>query len=218
MTNYLVNMNDFADPALYRIACAYARSDNLLFQERIYREDAPVILHESLAKIVMQAAEYLSGQKLRLVLYDGLRTVEAQKKMLETAVVKANPRWLQPPRLLSPPGAGAHPRAMAIDMTLETQEGVLLDMGTPFDFLAQDAGPEHNPAHRDYKHAKVVLHNRTLLDTAMLQAASALQTPLYLLPQEWWDYRLPASVYEAYTPLSEADLPPAMRLVASSPI
>jgi len=207
-------MDDFADPSLFRISCAYAQPDNFLFKEQIYRTDAPLVLHETLAKIVMLAAEYLTEQHYRMILYDGLRTVEAQEKMLHTQVVKNNPQWLQEPRLLSPPGAGAHPRAMAIDISLETQGGVLLDMGTPFDFLASDPAPAHNPAHRDYPYlADSVRKNRIILDHAMMRAAVALGTPLFLLPQEWWDYRLPQDVYQDYAPLSDSDLSLEMRLM-----
>ena len=53
--------------------------------------------------------------------------------------VKDNLHWLEEPRLLSPPGAGGHLRGMAIDIGLEDAQGRLLDMGTVFDYLAEDS-------------------------------------------------------------------------------
>lgn len=208
----LVDMDALAGPAL-RVECAYAREDNLLFGERIYRKNARVFLHEILARVVAGAAALAEKSGHRLVLYDGLRTVEAQEKMLRTRRVRENPQWLEEPRLLSPPGAGAHPRGMAIDLGLETAGGDMLDMGTPFDFLAADPAPEHNPAHRLHPALPAgPARNRALLDSFMLSAARALDTPLHPLPQEWWDYRLPAEIWQESPPLHDHDLPPEMRL------
>ena len=161
----------------------------------------------------VSAAELAAGQDLRLVVYDGLRTVDAQARMLETRRVQDNPQWLEAPRLLSPPGSGAHPRGMAVDCSLETLGGALLDMGCAFDFLAADPSPAVNPAHRDYAgHSADVVRNRGILDGVMGDAAARCGVEMLGLPQEWWDFRVPRAVYEAYAPLSDADLPPKMRM------
>lgn len=207
----LVEMDAFSGPAL-RVECAYARDDNLLFGERIYRADAKLWLHGDLARIILKAAEIAEKSGYRLILYDGLRTVESQEKMLRTDRVKKNPQWLEEPRLLSPPGAGAHPRGMAIDLSLETAAGGLLDMGTPFDFLAASPTPEHNPAHRLHPQTSEVARNRALLDDFMRGASENLNMPLFFLPQEWWDYRLPAEIWQDYAPLHDRGLPPEMRM------
>ena len=194
-----------------RIDLAYAQEDNLLFGERIYKKEAGLWLHKNLANVVKKAAESLFEQGFRMVLHDGLRTTDAQARMLETRAVKSNLHWLAEPRLLSPPGAGAHPRGMAIDCSIETPDGDLLDMGTPFDFLAEDPGPEANPAHRSHPdHSQQIMENRNLLTHAMLKTAEDNGVELLPLPQEWWDYRLPD--YEDYEPLSDAELPAEMRM------
>lgn len=197
-----------------RVDLAYARADNLLFGERIYRPDARLWLYKDLARTVIAAAGLLQGQGYRLVLYDGLRTMEAQEKMLQTKRVQQNPHWLQEPRLLSSPGKGAHPRGMAIDCALESDAGVLLDMGTPFDYLAENAAPKHNPAHRDYPGLSAAAKtHRNILHNAILGGAAGCGVEIIGLLQEWWDYRLPAAVYEQYTPLRDADLSLEMRMV-----
>jgi D-alanyl-D-alanine dipeptidase len=195
-----------------RIEVAYARDDNFLFGERIYRSDAKMWLHKALAGVVVEAAKLAKSKDLRLVLYDGLRTTTAQASMLETRAVKAHPHWLEEPRLLSPPGAGAHPRGMAIDVSLETLDGALLDMGSVFDYLSDDPTPAHNIAHRDYAHSKDVRYNRAVLDGVMVDAARIVGVDLLLLPQEWWDFRLPVEVYGRYAPLSDEDLPPPIKM------
>ena len=196
------------------IELVYAHPDNLLFGEAIYRKGARLWLYKDLAEIVLLAARRLQDQNLTLVVYDGLRTLEAQGRMLETQRVKDNPHWLEEPnRLLSPPGAGGHPRAMAVDVALKDASGALPDMGTPFDFLAENGDAAHNPAHREFKgHSEKVMENRRLLDSAMLGAAADLGIPLIGLPAEWWDFRLPADIYNQHEPLSDAVLPADMRM------
>lgn len=196
-----------------KIDLAYAKPDNLLFGEQIYRADTRLWAHKNLARIVFKAAKTLQQQYgLTLIVYDCLRTVDAQEKMLQTRRVKGNPHWLEEPRLLSTPGNGAHPRGMAVDVGLEDKDGKLLDMGTPFDYLASDASPDQNPAHRQHPHlSEEVKRNRKILDDAMFGAAKECGFELVGLPQEWWDYRFRDIVYNQYAPLSDNDLPPEMR-------
>lgn len=210
----LICMNAQDARYTYRVELAYAHDDNFLFEERIYRQDAQLWLHKDLAHIVFEAAQMCHQlYDLRFVLYDGLRTCEAQTRMMQTQRAKDNPHWMETPRLLSLPGTGGHPRAMAIDIDLETPEGTLLDMGTPFDFLADRPDAEHNPAHRDFRHPPEILDNRGILNLCMHEASLKHGVPLYPLPEEWWDFRLPPEVYNQYAPLSEADLPEKMRLL-----
>ncbi len=212
----LVCVNDYCTSHHLIVRLDYACTDNLLFGEVIYRPDAALWLHKDLARVVLCAAQnFYDHHGLRLVVFDGLRTVEAQAKMLTTHRVLDNPHWLEKPALLSSPGSGGHPRAMAVDVTLLDEAGDLLDMGTPFDYLATSPHPAENPAHRDYQgHVPEIMRNRDLLTRGMLDAAEIVSCPLWPLPQEWWDFRLPPEVYGQYAPLSEDDLLPAQKLMA----
>lgn len=196
------------------IHLAYAIDEPPNIFGKIYRDGARLWLHKLLAEIVIVAASYAAADGHTLLLYDGLRTTDAQAKMQDAPIVKANPQWMEEPRLLSPPGGGAHPRAMAIDLTLIDHRGQILDMGTPFDYLAEDSAPEHNPAHRAYPNLSFEARaNRTKLNEYMILGSEKTNTPLELLAQEWWDFRLPRDIYEQYAPLSDRDLPPDMRMV-----
>ena len=208
----LVCMNTQEATHALRVQLVYAHDRPPNIFGAVYRPDAQLWLHRDLARVVLKASELLEGY--RLVLYDGLRTVEAQDKMAHSAIVQANPHWLQEPgRLLSPPGAGAHPRGMAIDVSLETLDGDLLDMGTDFDYLAEDSSAAANPAHREYQALKPAhATNRAILNEAMLGAAQECGVELMPLPQEWWDFRLPPEMYERYEPLSDGALPAEMRM------
>lgn len=196
----LVPMDLYEQDHPIQIDLAYAQDDNRLFGTRIYRSNARLWLHQDLAKIVCTASRDIFSQTGKsIILYDGLRTTDAQNAMLKTQRVRNNPHWLKEPRLLSPPGAGAHPRAMAVDMSIAN-----LHMGTDFDDLSKRA-------HRDYAHPPEIMRNREILSHAMINAAKILKIPLLPLPQEWWDFRFPPDVYEDYAPLSDTDLPPEMR-------
>jgi len=210
----LVCMDSFVSKHPMVVDLAYAREDNFLFGERIYRQGAQLWLHEDLANVVLDAAKRVHrAMGGRLVLYDGLRVKDAQSAMLKTKRVRDNPQWLEEPRLLSPPGAGGHPRGMAVDVSIIDADEKLLDMGTPFDFLSDDPCPSVNAAHREHAHPRDILNNRAILNDAMMGAAKHLDVALLPLPQEWWDYRLPHAVYESYAPLSDKDLPAHMRLM-----
>lgn len=203
-------MNDFARSCGYRVDLAYAREDNLLFGEQIYQPEAKLFLYKDLASIVKKAALYAHSEyNMRLVLYDGLRTVEAQERMLRTQRAYKNPQWFEL-GLLSKPGSGGHPRGMAVDVSLETQDGELLDMGTPFDYLTENS--HHNPAHRDFKHPEHITTNRKMLDSCITHGAAQTGITVIGLPQEWWDYRLPSEIYDQYIPIRDEDLPREMKL------
>lgn len=214
----LIPMEMFAGELPVRIELAYARDDNHLFGERIYRKDASLWLHKDLAAIVLLASMLCYARtQYRFVLYDGLRTVDAQEAMLKTKRVRDNPNWLEEPRLLSPPGAGGHPRGMAVDIVLENEDGKLVEMGTVFDHLAEDPHPEHNPAHRRYGALfPKVRENREILCGTMMDAAKMLETPLLPLPEEWWDFRIPKETSAQYQPLYDADLPPQIQMMESA--
>lgn len=185
-----------------------------IFGTNIYRKDARLWLHREFADVVLLAAKIVNERwGGTLVLKDGLRTTEAQQAMQETDIVKANPQWSAegPNRLLSPPGRGGHPRGMAVDATIAGPDGTEWDMGTPFDHLTTD--PANNPAARAYKDLPPhVLENRRKLQDAFTEAAAHLGVEILPLPAEWWDFRFPADYSNRFAPISDKDLPPAMRM------
>jgi D-alanyl-D-alanine dipeptidase len=181
----------------------------------IYRPEARLWLHEDMAWIVCRASEMIQARfGFLTVLYDGLRTVEAQARMIEAPIIKANPHWINGPvTLLSKPGTGAHPRGMAIDIGLLNPDGTLVDMGTGFDYFAENPAADYNPAHRHYVNLKAHhAANRKILDEAMIEGADEAGLPMFLLPQEWWDFRFPPDYFNQFAPIHDSDLPPDMRM------
>lgn len=217
-SDQLIPLDIFAPeiPLEINVVYAYDKAPNIFGQ--IYRKDARLWLHEDLAKIVLLAAARARKDGYTFLLFDGYRSYEAQEKMAQSKAAQENPSWMEEPnRLLSPPGAGAHPRGMAIDCTLLDSGGQEIDMGTVFDLLSEIPTEAHNPAHRRFTnlhetHAK----NRDLLNGYLISAAQDLDISLHLLDTEWWDFRLPADIYNQYQPLKEGELPQDMRMTSGS--
>lgn len=211
----LVALEDFCVSHPLRVDLVYAQAAHVdnMFGGAIYRAGARMLCHKKFLPVILDAALMCHAQSgLSFELKDCLRTVEAQEKMRETAIVKANPHWLEEPnRLLSPPGKGGHPRGMAIDIVLLDANGAEVDMGTRFDYLTPD--PAYNPAARAFRDLPPeVLARRQLLEDCMMRAAAKHDLPLLPLPQEWWDFRFTPDLYNLYAPVSDADLPPELRM------
>lgn len=184
----------------------YAQADHPrnIFKTALYAHSAQLWLHKDLAKIILRAAHKLNEDfGWRVVLYDGLRPIEAQQRMHATDKVRIeNPRWsIDGNPYLSLPGQGGHPRGMAVDISIEG-----LDMGTAFDEMTPQSA-------RDYTgFDKTILDNRNHLEMALGEAAAALHLPLIPLSSEWWDFRFPKSYSDAFAPVCDAALPQFMRL------
>lgn len=201
----------FAADHPVRVDLVYARADHPLniFGTALYAAEAQLWLHKDLAKIALRAAHKLKADHgWRLILYDGLRPVDAQIRMHDTPTVKIdNPTWGRAGNpYLSLPGEGGHPRGMAVDIGIEG-----IDMGTVFDEMSPHSARDFH----DF--APAILANRARLETAMVEAAASLRLPLTPLPSEWWDFRFPRSYYEQFAPVRDAGLPPFMRLCEAHP-
>ncbi len=170
---------------------------------QVYDRAATIWGHRDLAKVVLLAADRLNrAHGWTLVIKDCLRPIEAQIRIGEAPISKANPQWFEDPPFMSSPGKGAHPRGMAVDLTAKG-----IDMGTVVDDLSDRAS-------RSYTGFPVaILQNRKTLEDAMVQAGRDLGLHVHPLSNEWWDFRFLPEVYNQYAPLSDSDLMPHQRMV-----
>lgn len=208
-------MGTFTNTHPVRIDLMYASATHPEnnFGQALYRKDAKLLAYKPLSNIILDVAHYVHKEfGYILVLKDCLRPIEAQALMEKTDLVQANPHWLEEgTRLLSRPGEGAHPRGMAIDVALETKNGKIIDMGTPVDYFEEN--PLESPAHRDFKSfPQAVIDRRAMLTNAFVEYGDKYGFTIFPLPTEWWDYRLEASFYEKFAPVSDSDLPPEFQI------
>lgn len=200
-----------SEPLAIDLVYANAAHPENIFRIAAYHAQARMILHKDLARVVLSASRTLHKKHgWTLVLKDGLRTIEAQRALIDTDIVRRNPHWLEEPRLLSSPGQGAHPRGMAIDVSVIDREESHVDMGTLFDAMVPESA-------RDYRgFSQEVLDNRAALETAFIEAAENLSLPMLALPSEWWDFRFPGVYSSNFVPLSDEDLPPSLKMTIIS--
>ncbi|OYQ32418.1 D-alanyl-D-alanine dipeptidase [Niveispirillum lacus] len=172
----------------------YATADNLTGRPIFARPLC--LLHPDAAVALGRSIRLASAQGLRLRIFDGYRPPSAQWA-LWTAL--PDPTFIADPRTGS-----SHGRGVAIDLTLATPDGTVLEMGTDFDDMRPLA------YHADTSISVVAQRNRALLLGIM--AAAGWQHYAY----EWWHYQLPAAA--AYPLVEDGALgPPLMGSGKSSP-
>lgn len=211
--NQIIPLNVFENTQPIVIDVVYAKPDHPdnLFKD-LYSPHAKVMwAHKDIAAVTIRAAQICHeryGWKLKI--NDCLRPVEGQEGM---AVYGYDPS------VVSVPGSGAHPRAMAIDIEPIDSNGNLVPMGTSFDFFSENVR-EDNPAARNYtkfdgsnKENEAIWMNRQRLEFAMRYAATSLGRELLPLPEEWWDFRELENVWGQWQPLREDDLHSYQRLI-----
>lgn len=152
----------------------YATENNFV-DEQMYNCGRCFIREEantSLTKI----REELKQKGVGIVLYDCYRPKPVQQKL-----------WNKVPNAsyVTPPSRGSmHNRGVALDIGLIDKDGIIMDMGTEFDFFGREG-------HHDYyDHPEEVLKNRKLLKTTMEKHNFAS------IRTEWWHYSYIVGEYE----------------------
>jgi len=151
------------------IDLAYAGPGNLSGQP-IYTAARCLVRRETAAGLV-QAAHYAGLCGLRLKVFDGYRPPCAQARL-----------WacVPDPRYVAALGQGSnHSRGVAVDLTLVDSQDQELDLGTPFDTMAEASH------HLAAGLAPQVHRNRFLL-LGIMKLAGFRE-----LEEEWWHFELP---------------------------
>ncbi len=145
----------------------YATDDNFLHRA-VYPCAECKLAYETVRGLI-KAQQYFRQRGYRLKLFDCYRPRSVQYKMWE---ILPDDRYVA-----NPAGKGsAHNRGLAVDLTLVTDDGRELDMGTGFDHFGEEA-------HHDYTNLPdTVLQNRQLLKKGMEAAG------FDPYPTEWWHY------------------------------
>lgn len=204
----LIPLDVFAESEPLKVDVVYADAHHPrnIFDADIYRKDMRLWAHKDLAAVTLLTARTLKKtHNYSIEVKDCLRTVDSQTTMQKTDIVKAHPEWMIEPRMLAPPGAGAHPRAMAIDVCVYGQDDQEVDMGTLFD----DMDKKSYRSCTDLTDEQ--LNNRKVLETTFVESAKKLGFDLLPIPSEWWDFRFYPEFTDAIAPLNDDDLPLQMQ-------
>ena len=165
-----VRLADYSQGFAYDLR--YATENNFL-KTKVY-ECAECYTRVKTARALIAANADFREQGYRILFFDCYRPNSVQYLMWD---IVPNPQYVA-----NPVKGSVHNRGGAVDISLQTLDGELLDMGTDFDFFGKRA------YHDNYNLPGQVLQNRKILkETMERHGFRSIRT-------EWWHYNYgPAS-------------------------
>lgn len=176
-SNDLIDVTSLNNQILVKLI--YSTTDNFL-KEDSYGDLEICYLRRIAAEKLNKAQELLSQKRkgYHLLVYDGLRPRSVQFKMWE--IVKGTKKQ----KYVAQPTRGSiHNYGAAVDLTIADENGMPLDMGTPFDYFGDLAQPRYeNNFLAEGKLTKTQIANRKLLRSIMIEAG------FQMINIEWWHF------------------------------
>jgi zinc D-Ala-D-Ala dipeptidase len=175
----LVNIHDLDSEIV--VDLRYSTTDNFIGLD-MYGDFNECYLQKDVAEKLVLAQQFLRKKYpyYSLVVYDAVRPLHIQQQMWDTLVLPPG----QKTKYLSNPGNGSlHNYGAAVDLSIIDENGIPLDMGTPFDFFGEKAHPVKEKElleSGELSHRQVF--NRELLRTVMRQAG------FFGIQTEWWHF------------------------------
>jgi len=161
-----VRLADYSPDFSYEMR--YATENNFL-KTQVY-DCAQCYTRKKTAEALIAANLEFAEKGYRIRFFDCYRPNSVQYKMWE---IFPNPQYVA-----NPDKGSIHNRGGAVDITLQTLDGKILDMGTDFDYFGREA-------HHDYLDLPDdVLKNRALLKQVMEAHG------FWSVRTEWWHYNL----------------------------
>jgi D-alanyl-D-alanine dipeptidase len=159
----------------------YSSCDNFLFLD-MYGDLEKCYLQPDVAEKLRNAQVILRKKfpYYSLIVYDGVRPRSIQAKMWDTIAVPVSERTKY---VSNPLNGSLHNFGAAVDLSIIDQNGIELDMGTPYDFFGELAYPrEEERMIKELKLSYKQLHNRQVLRDAMVEAG------FLPITTEWWHF------------------------------
>ncbi len=164
-----VRLADFSDDFSYDLRYA---TDNNFLKTKVY-DCAECYTRVKTARALLAANEEFKRMGFKIHFFDCYRPNDVQYKMWE---IVPNPQYVA-----NPVKGSIHNKGGAVDITLATLEGEVLDMGTDFDFFGKRA------YHDNLDLPKEVLNNRKVLKETMEKHG------FWSIRTEWWHYNFSAA-------------------------
>lgn len=184
----LVNINEF--DADIRVVLLYNTEKNFLGKS-FYRGLNQCYLHCDAATKLNHAQKILKQEHpfYNLIVFDAARPSHIQKMMWDSLKMKPVEKYNYVAR---PDELSLHNFGAAVDVGIINENGVLLDMGTPFDFFGELAQPKlENEMFYQGKLSKDAYKNRLKLREIMKKAGF---TPI---TSEWWHFNSCSKLFAA---------------------
>ncbi len=175
----LVNIHDLDTTLL--VDLKYSGTDNFM-GENVYEGMQNAYLQEEVARQLVQSQRYLKKIKpgYSLVVFDAARPRRIQQKMWDALNL---PQVEKTKFLANPANGSVHSYGAAVDVGLVDEKGVVLDMGTPFDYFGEKAHPAlEEEMLQTGKIKPVHVENRELLRRVMWHGG------FWGIQTEWWHF------------------------------
>lgn len=178
--NYgLVNVQEFCPDI--KVNLAYSSTKNFVGID-MYKQLNKCYLPKEVALQLCKAQTLLHqiSDHYDIIIFDATRPLHIQKLMWDSLKlpIEQKTKYLAHPNSISLHNYGA-----AVDIGLITKDGVIVDMGTPFDFFGKEAHiTNENSLVSEGKLSRTQLMNRKLLRKIMIGAG--FQT----MSTEWWHF------------------------------
>jgi D-alanyl-D-alanine dipeptidase len=164
----------------FRFDIRYATEDNFT-KKRVYPE-ARCLIRKEVAPKLIKAQRWLDEHHagLHLLFKDCYRPDHIQRVLWNVVKGTGHEGYVADPNT---PEGSVHNYGAAVDATLVDDDGVELDMGTPFDHLGNLAQPRFEEKYMaEGQLTKAQVDHRHILRAAMRHAH------LYTIPNEWWHF------------------------------
>jgi D-alanyl-D-alanine dipeptidase len=160
----------------------YSTTDNFMKMD-LYGDFTHAFLQPDIAERFLKAQEELRKRHpgYSLIIYDATRPMHIQRRMWDTLDMPARERQ----KYLSNPahGGSLHNYGAAVDVSILDDQGVPLDMGTPYDYFGEKAHPVLEKAMLDSGELSLQqVHNRQLLREVMRKGG------FWGIQTEWWHF------------------------------
>lgn len=175
----LVNVHEM--DSTIRIDLKYSTPQNFIGID-VYGNFDQCYLQKEVAEKLVNAQKFLR-QKFpyyTLIVFDAVRPLSIQQKMWDTIALPAGEKikYLSNPKHFSLHNYGA-----AVDLSIVDDNGILLDMGTPFDFFGEKAHPvKEQELLASGELTQHQISNREILRSVMRKAG------FFGIQTEWWHF------------------------------
>lgn len=159
----------------------YSTADNFLFTD-LYGDLDKAYLQPDVAEKLKKAQEILRNKfpYYSLIIYDAVRPRRIQARMWDTLKLPFN---IRSKYVSNPHNGSLHNFGAAVDLSIIDENGIELDMGTPYDYFGELAHPrEEERMIKEGKLSYKQLLNRAVLRDAMVQAG------FMDITTEWWHF------------------------------
>lgn len=182
----LVNVQEVCKTV--KVQLKYNSEDNFLGLNMYNGFSNAYLQVEAVAKLA-EAERILMQKHLEysLVIYDAARPLQVQQIMWDSLDVPLAIKFWY---VADPSKGSIHNYGMAVDVSVLDEEGIPIDMGTPFDYFGDLAFPGKESYFLSTGELdSIQVANRELLYSVMLEAGFSVSKT------EWWHYNAGSLIY-----------------------